>query len=56
MILLRIKHTLLLFLEFVRYAVTNRRVWPLVLVLVLLMLTAFVVVTQMASPFIYTLF
>jgi hypothetical protein len=53
---IRIKHLFLLVLEFGRYAMTNRRAWPLMLVLFLLMLSAFAVATQVATPFIYTLF
>lgn len=54
--MLRLKHAVLLFVEFGRYAVTNRRLWPLVLVLLLVSLATIAVATQLATPFIYTLF
>ena len=55
--LLRARHTARLVREIFGYAVVNRVVWPVPVVLALLVLTAVIVVGQTAAPLtLYTVF
>jgi len=52
----RIKHILSLLKELLLYSMANREFWMFPLVLLLLAIALAVMVTQVLSPFMYTIF
>ena len=52
----RLRYLIRLYREFVGYTLVNKSMMPITLVTLLLVIAAIAVVTQVATPFIYTIF